>query len=51
MVGTNGDQKAAECYVKIYFGGGKGTVLEIRKVWRERRGRQVLRGVRIWGRD
>ena len=29
----NGVQEASECYLKIYFGGGKGEVLEIRQVW------------------
>ena len=27
VVGANGDQKSAECYVTRYFGGGKGAAL------------------------
>ena len=51
MVNENGGQKAAECYVKIYFGGDKGSVLEIRQAWRERRRRKGYRGFRRWGRE
>ena len=47
----NGVQKAAEYYVKRYFGGGKGAALEIRQAWRERRRIQGYRGIRIWGRE
>ena len=32
-VETNIDHKAAGCYVKGYFGGGKGAVLEIQQAW------------------
>ena len=50
MVVENGSLKAAGCYVKIYFGGGKVAVLEIRQAWRGRR-IQGRRGVRGWGRE
>ena len=50
MVEANDRQKSAECYVKIYFGGGKGAALEIWKVWWGKR-RQGCRGVRIWSRE
>ena len=33
VVEANCGQKAAACYVKIYFVGGKGAALEIRKEW------------------
>ena len=33
VVEVNGGQKAAECYIKRYFGGSKGVALEIRQVW------------------
>ena len=39
LVEENDDQEADECYIKRYFGGGKGADLEIRKAWRGR-GRQ-----------
>ena len=52
MVEAKGGQKAAEGYVKRYFGGGKEAALEIRQAWRgQRRMRQGCIGVRIWGRD
>ena len=44
VVAANGGQETAECYVKIYFGGGKGESLEIRQAWRGRR-RQLCSGV------
>ena len=47
VVTENGGQKAAECYIKIDFGGGKGAALEIWQAWRGRR-RQGHRGVRLW---
>ena len=50
VVEENGVQKAAECYVKIDFGGGKAAALEIRQAWRGRR-RQGHRGVIRWGRE
>ena len=50
MVAANGGQKAAELYVKRYFGGGKGVALEIRKVWRGRM-IQIHIGFRGWGRE
>ena len=50
VVEAIGGQKAAECYVKRDFGGGKGAELEIRQAWRERR-RQGHRGVRRWDRE
>ena len=34
VVATNSGQEAYECYVKRYFGGGKGEALEIRQAWR-----------------
>ena len=37
VVAANGGHKLAECYVKRYFGGDKGSALEIRKAWRGRR--------------
>ena len=37
VVESNGNQEAAEFYVKRYFGGDKGAALEIRQAWRERR--------------
>ena len=46
VVEANSGQKAADCYVKIYLGGGKGVALEIRQAWRGRRRRQGRRGVR-----
>ena len=51
MVGVNGGQKAAECYVQRDFGGGKGAVLEIFQAWRERRRIQERRGVRRCDRE
>ena len=50
MLESNGGQKAAECYVKRNFGGGKGEALEIRQEWQGRI-RQVRRGVRGWDRE
>ena len=50
VVEANGGHKVAECYVKRYFGNGKGAALEIRQAWRGRR-RQGRRGVRTWGRE
>ena len=35
LVVSNGFQKEAECYVKRYFGGGKGAELEIWQAWQE----------------
>ena len=51
MVEANCGQKLAECYVKIYFCGGKGAALEIWQAWREQRRRQGRSGVRLWGRE
>ena len=31
---AKGGQEASECYVKRYFGGGKGEAFEIRQAWR-----------------
>ena len=38
---ANIGHKAAECYIKRDFGGGKGAALEIRKAWRGRGDRDV----------
>ena len=45
VVASKGVHKAAECYVKINFGDGKGVALEIRQALRGRR-RQGYIGVR-----
>ena len=50
VVESNGDQEAAELYVKRYFGGGKGAALEIRQAWQGRR-RQGSSGVGGWCRE
>ena len=38
MVVENGGSEAAECDIKIYFGGVKGAALVIRQAWRGRGG-------------
>ena len=51
VVKAKDDQKVAECYVKRYFGSGKGAAFVIHQAWREQRRRQVRRGFRRWGRE
>ena len=44
MVESKGCQVAAECYIKIYFGGGKRALLENRQAWRGRRRQKMDQG-------
>ena len=37
LLAENGDEETADCYVRRYFGGGKGVALEIRQAWQGQR--------------